>query len=405
MKLFLLLFISINSWAACAGANGFSFCQELTIDHTKVPSDLTNYPAAICFGVQMGSNCLTNARQLATVASSGFLQNASGFDFILTSDSGATIPLNYEVPIHDINTGATEIWVLLPSVSSTVDLTIYLFYGNASITTDQSNATAVWDSDYLAVHHFARVSGVYSNTDTIPDSTTANPFTVTTNFPTFPKPKAITAIVGGGTDFGVTSGPGICCGFENNGPFTNFPPTLSPAPFTLEGWFNTNGKNATDQSVYCFGSNSATSDRWDLFWQGSTTTWFIESLGSSGSFSGELTGWHRIVSVLPSGQSNIVNSKVYIDGVSQTITGSAGGGTVTFAPLYTDPRAYSAGFLCGTGGPFDVFAGFMDELRLSKIERSQDWITTDYNNQSNVKAFWSESTSGTGNAGKTIIIN
>ncbi len=405
MKIFaLLLLIASLAWGgACAGANGYTFCQTLVLDHTKVPSNQSNYPAAICFGSQVGSNCLTNSKQLATAANGGFLEdNTNGFDFIITSDSGAMTPLNYEAVIHNLTTGATELWVLLPSISSTVDLTIYLFYGNASVTTDQSNPTAVWDTDYLAVHHFTQISGVYSDTDTVPDSTTANPFAVETNFPTFAKPTAVTAIVGGGANFDTLS----CCGFINSGPFTNFPPNGSPAPFTLEGWFNTN-RAAGDQQAYCIGANNASGDRWAIHWFGAAATplWGIEGQNVGVTFpDGAGGGWHRIVTILPSGQTTFINAKAYVDGVAQTLTNLLGG-TTTFAPQYTG-FSYSAGILCQNNPtPFFQFGGIMDELRLSKIERSADWITTDYNNQSNVKAFWSESTTGTSNKGRTIIIN
>ncbi len=401
MKKLLLFLIASASWgAACSGANGYTFCQSLVLDHTKVPSNQSNYPAVITFGAGMGSNALTNTKQLATVAHGGSLQdNANGYDFIITSDSGAMTPLNYEAAIHNLTTGESELWVLLPSISSTVDLTIYLFYGNASVTTDQSHATAVWDANYLGVHHFTRIAGQYSNTDMIPDSTTANPFNVTTNSPTFDKPEAITAVVGGGANLGhAAPATNICCGFENGGPYTNFPPTVLPAPFTLEGWFNTNGHNTTAQAGYCIGDNSVDGDRWAILWDGPNSRWLIEGRNKAVSFSGPLTGWHRIVSILPSGKTKYSEAKVYIDGVSQTIIPIA---DATFTPLYGG-NGYNAGILCGTLA-FDDWAGYLDELRLSKIERSQDWVTTDYNNQSNVAAFWSQ-TAASGSKSRTIII-
>lgn len=404
MKKLLLFLMAVSAWgfAPCAGANGYTFCQTLVLDHTKVPSNQSNYPAVICFGVSMGSNCLANTKQLATAANGGFLEDSTnGFDFIITSDSGAMTPLNYETVFHTLTTGDAELWVLLPSISSTVDLTIYLFYGNASVTTDQSNPTAVWDSDYLAVHHFPATSGFY--TTTIPDSTTANPLSVNTSPILFPT-LAIPAVIGGGADLnngGIGCG---ACGFTNEGPYTNFPPNASPAPFTMEGWFNTNGVNTSGSNAYCFGANITDGDRWSLGWDGPNLRWIVESRNRGIKFANELSGWHRIVSVLPSGQNSLLGSKVYIDGVSQTLTDIAGGNLATH-PDYA-AHGYNAGLGCGFGSPYGQYLGLMDELRLSKIERSQDWITTDYNNQSNVKTFWSNSTATNGGgAGKTIIIN
>jgi hypothetical protein len=43
--------------------------------------------------------------------------------------------------------------VKIPTVSHTSDTVFYVCYGNASITTDQSTPTSVWDSDFLSVFH------------------------------------------------------------------------------------------------------------------------------------------------------------------------------------------------------------------------------------------------------------
>ncbi len=143
-------------------------------------------------------------------------------------------------------------------------------------------------------------------------------------------------------------------------------------------------------------------DRWDIFWNGPALEWDVEGRNVGFKFSGALAaGWHRIVTILPSGQTQFSGGKAYVDGVLQTISNVVNG---TVAPLYGS-SGYNSGLLCGTGGvPVNQWLGYMDELRLSKIERSQDWITTDYNNQSNVAAFWSQ-TAAVGSKSRTIIIN
>ncbi len=401
MKKLLLLLIPAISWGApCTGANGYTYCQTLVVDHTKVAANLSNYPAGICFGsVSMGPNCLVNSKQLATAANGGFLQDAThGYDFIITSDSGAMTPLSYEADIHNLTTGETEIWVKLPSVSSTVDLTIYLFYGNASVTTDQSNATAVWDANFIGVHHLQLQSG---NTYDVPRPATNS--TGGIDLPVgnisgsrFPVP-AIAGVVGGGADL---AGNGAAF-MNDTGPFTAFPPTGSPAPFTMEAWVNLNG-TITDGPAFCIGANSTDGDRWSIYWFNAGPSWIIEGRNIGVSFPGATSGWHRIVSVLPAGQTNMANGKVYVDGVSQTLTGTGG----VINPIYAGTNPYSSGFICGGVSALTKYRGYVDEMRLSTIERSSDWVLTDYNNQSNVKAFWSNSTTGTSAAaGRTIIIN
>jgi hypothetical protein len=47
---------------------------------------------------------------------------------------------------------------------------------------------------------------------------------------------------------------------------------------------------------------------------------------------------------------------------------------------------------------------YMDECRISNIERSADWLKVEYNNVSNPNAFFLGSTGGGGSRGRTIII-
>jgi hypothetical protein len=49
------------------------------------------------------------------------------------------------------NMGANRVKV--PTASHATDTVIYMCYGNASITTDQSNKTGVWDSNFKGVWH------------------------------------------------------------------------------------------------------------------------------------------------------------------------------------------------------------------------------------------------------------
>lgn len=61
---------------------------------------------------------------------------------------------------------ATEAYVKVPSVSDSVDTEIYVYYGNASAST-QEDPTNVWDSDYLAVYHLNDTPGntnIYDST-------------------------------------------------------------------------------------------------------------------------------------------------------------------------------------------------------------------------------------------------
>src|SRR5207245_3398226 len=51
------------------------------------------------------------------------------------------------------STGEVDYWVQVPTVSHSAGTVFYILYGNASVTTDQSNKTGVWDGNFVGVWH------------------------------------------------------------------------------------------------------------------------------------------------------------------------------------------------------------------------------------------------------------
>ena len=90
---------------------------------------------------------------LATVSNGGNVQHGNGYDVIFSSDGGCVTKLDHEVESYNGTTGAVSYWVRVSLLSHVNDTTIYLCYGNAAITTDQSNKSGVWDSNFKAVYH------------------------------------------------------------------------------------------------------------------------------------------------------------------------------------------------------------------------------------------------------------
>src|SRR5260370_33422595 len=73
--------------------------------------------------------------------------NANGYDILFAADANGLNPLTVEQENSSPSTGAIVYWVKLPTVSHTVDTVFYLFYGNSSISANQSNKTVVWDTN------------------------------------------------------------------------------------------------------------------------------------------------------------------------------------------------------------------------------------------------------------------
>jgi hypothetical protein len=95
---------------------------------------------------------------MATVANGGSVTSSSGYDITFTSDAAGSSVLAFEQDVYNPSNGAFTYWVKIPTLSHTADTTLYLFYGNSSITTDHSNKTAVWDANYVGVWHLANGS-------------------------------------------------------------------------------------------------------------------------------------------------------------------------------------------------------------------------------------------------------
>src|SRR2546428_11772733 len=125
--------------------NGYTYRRTITIDHTKVPNtDLSNFPVLIS----------GTYSYLATTSNGGNVQNANGYDVIFTSDTGCANKLDHEVESYKTN-GEVRYWVKVPTVSHTApDTTIYMCYGNTSISSSQENKNGVWESYFLNVLHF-----------------------------------------------------------------------------------------------------------------------------------------------------------------------------------------------------------------------------------------------------------
>ena len=120
-------------------------CQrQMTVNHTLVPSTQSNFTVVV--------NVTDVA--LKTIANGGHVANANGYDIGFYADSGGSTKLKWEVEKYDGTVGNLIAWVKIPSVSSTTDTSFYMFYGDPSITTDQSDPVNTWDSNFKAVYHF-----------------------------------------------------------------------------------------------------------------------------------------------------------------------------------------------------------------------------------------------------------
>lgn len=323
-------------------SNGYTYRRAITIDHTKVPNtDQANFPVLI-----------SGTYSYLATGNGGNVTNSNGYDIIFTSDGTGTKILPYERDSYNASTGAVNFWVQVPTVSHSSDTVVYMFYGNSSITTDQSNPTDVWDNTYVGVWHLSNGTVLNAN-----DSTSNGRNGTLDN-----SPSAISGIVDGAANFNGTNQDIGLSGLS-----------IPNSAGTFSAWWRPNQNPANSDNV--------------LFTARTSTTEFDIYPYIDGYL---YAGWYN--------NGNDKRVKFYMPGwgISQgnwyhvTLTWTSGGTTTLYI------GELSAGTTSGLNATWDTstvtsyiakdnpdsyFGNVgVDEVRISNVVRSPDWIATETNN-------------------------
>ncbi len=140
---------------------GFMYKKALVIPHTNINggSDLSDFPLLVSI----------SSPDLATTMYGGMLCSPLGFDFLFTNGA-ETRELAYEIDQYVASTGTLISWVRVPLLSVSRDTTLYLYFGNPTITASLATPQSVWDAYSSSVWHLG--NGVSLNA--IADSVSAN---------------------------------------------------------------------------------------------------------------------------------------------------------------------------------------------------------------------------------------
>jgi len=329
----------------------WSYRKKIWINASMIDSDLTNFPVLIKItDPDLKNHTLANGYDIMFMDSSVKWRKGS-----------YTQKLNHEIEKYDNTTGELVAWVNMTHVSSTTNTSIYMYYGNSLCTADRQNPAAVWDSHYVMVQHLNETSGThYDSTNNDNDGTYTGALQDSSG-------KIDGADGFDGNDDNVNCGTGDS---------TN----LSTNIFTVEAWFKSSDSGA---SIVSDQSPSATGYKgWNLWLTGGEVWLVVGNLTEGHAIRESSTGyadnnWHYVAAVRNGNDPS--NYNIYMDGV---LDNDATSGSTTLSDINnTDP------LLIGRRGAGDTLDGYVDEVRISNIERNASWINATYNNINDTNHF------------------
>jgi len=328
----------------------WSYRKEITIDHTKVNETVSAFPVLIeVTDSDLASKAQTDAEDVA-----------------FTDGNGTK--LSHEVEFYNGTDGHLVAWVNVPSLSSTVDTVLYMYYGNAGAA-NQENVTGTWDSNFMMVQHLSETSGThYDSTANDNDGT-----------------------VTGATQDAVGKIDGAD-GFDGSGDYVSVPHSNTLTDFTsamtASAWVKIENTSAW-QAILNKYDTAGDQRSWYLDYRGaSSPKAFGMSASANGiaintwtaSYTPSAGTWYYVAVVW---QSNQI-PKFYVSGQQVTTSGSGLTASIynnTATPLYVG-RAWSV-----ATPAWRYFNGTIDEARISNTARSASWIATSYNNQLDPSSF------------------
>ncbi|SMD34594.1 Por secretion system C-terminal sorting domain-containing protein [Reichenbachiella faecimaris] len=378
----------------------YCYRKSVTVDATQVSgsSNLSEFPVLI--------SIIDN--DLRTIANDGNVENANGDDIRITDNTHTE--LDIEIETFVASTGQLVIWVEVPSLDYDDNTTLYLYYGNSAASA-YANPENVWDSNYLGVWHLNEATGnqvldatVNDNDETMylgnPGSDTYTENTTTTS---------IAGVVSNARSFNNVGNDGT-----NDISYIEIPhsasiditsdqltievwarmyyPSPEDAPFVIKSpgtnterfMFGTqNSDNAINRRITSSEANT-NNDGWN----------YNDVCGNNGHYRyddayASDADWHYFVMSYDGSDDDgldATNLRTLIDGSLQTFSRS----TATCDPYpYGNIATTTADLFFGRRvGNERFFKGAMDEIRISTVARSTDWIITTYNNVDDPSNFY-----------------
>jgi len=277
--------------------------------------------------------------------------NKETFDFTQAKAGGADIrfsaagqPLSYQVESWDVAAGKASIWVRIPLIKGNARQEIKMHWGKADAVSE-SSGTAVFN----AANNFAAV--LHMN-ETVEDAVGA----IT---PVDEGTTLSDGVIGKSRNF--SKGKGVNCGAE----IKTFPSGASP--HSSEAWFKAKMINTTVLAWGAWSSQGKVVMNLASPSHMSMDCWF-GGANVKGDTTIPMSEWVHVVHAYDG-----TKARLYVNGVLDHTDGS------DYMKI-PDTASFYIGGWRQVSGTYD-FDGDIDEVRISKVARSADWIKMEYENQ------------------------
>jgi hypothetical protein len=331
--------------------------KPITIDHTKVSgvasSTLSSFPVLVS----------VTDTQLKSTSNGGLVASSTGADILFTKSDGTTL-LDYEIESYASTTGQLIAWINIPILSAVTDTTIYEYFGNASAPAETpGNITGTWDTNYKGVWHLPNGTSL-SGTDTITGGAGSLVNT----------PTASTGQIDGSGHFVAASTQRITESSVSN---VGFPVTISAwVKFTTGGNMGILSHNSGSNNGYRIQVNNPSNQL--SFTLGGTNDYLFSSQAAFTTGS-----WYYVVVTVNHDASSGNGTAIEYLGSSGSLTNTS----VSVGGLMSGtPSRINIGAALDDGTY--SFNGDIDEVHISSLVRSADWIETEYNNQCSPSTFY-----------------
>jgi len=333
----------------------WKYRKQITIDHTKVAGNLVNFPVL----VSTVDADLKNKAQI------------DGDDILFMDSKGEAEQLFHEIESYDSTIGKLVAWVNIPTVSNAIDIDFYMYYGNSTCGS-QEFTISTWDSYHCGVWHLNDLLD-----STINGNDGGNHGAVD-----------CTGKIGNAKDFEKD--------YHNYVDLGDMPEPADDitSRATFEAWVNPETLTTTSSIINKIDTTyepDIRSYKFEILQTGQirfsvqSGTWTPtddiirfttnDNLVTTGS-------WQHVAAFID--LSIRGDTALYYNGEEQSYSIQILGYPPShFYNVDLDERL---GLLNQEAGAI-YYDGSIDEVRVSKVERSSEWISTEYNNQNDVLSF------------------